>query len=143
VLGTYSTELVASFRSTRPRAATALLVVAVVAVLVAVVIAPAAGAAVIASSWSGFEGRPALASDGRVVVGERRGNSALRILAIDPKTHAARELTAFSALADPTTYPVLKLAGTGGIVTASLDSFARWARPTLSNRSRPCWAPAR
>jgi hypothetical protein len=137
VLGTYSSNLVPPFGSTRSRAATALLMVAVAALL-AVAMAPAAGAAVIASSWSGFEGGPALASDGRVIVGERRGNGALRILAIDPKTWAVRELIALPALADPTTYPVLKLSGTGGIVTASLDTFrqvgktdAEQPQPTL------------
>ncbi len=94
------------------RRATALLVAAAGIVLGA--IAPAAGAAVIATSRSGFEGGPALGSDGRVVVGERRGNGALRLLAVDPATRARAVLASYPSLADARTYPTLSLAGTGG-----------------------------
>lgn len=103
-------------------------------ILLAAVAAPArAGANVIGSSVSGFEGGPALASDGRVVViGERRqgdgaprGDGARRILGIDPSTHVFRQLAAFSppTRAFDGTVRVLSLAGTGGIVTASLDTI--------------------
>lgn len=136
MLGEYSTNLVATLRAASPRAATALLMVALAAALHAAAMAPAAGAAVIASSRSGFEGGPALASDGRVIVGERRGNGALRILAIDPRTRAATELIAFPPLPDPATYPVLNVSGTGAIVTASLDLF-RQADKTDAEQAHP------
>lgn len=113
---------VARLRSTHPRTPTALLRLALAAALLAAATAPAAGATELASSWRGFEGGPALASDGRVIIGERRGEGALRILAIDPRTHAAAVVGAFPAIAAGT-FPVLKLSGTGGIVTASLDTF--------------------
>jgi len=83
-------------------------------------LAPRAGAAIIASSVRGLEGGPALASDGRVVVGELRGNGALAILAIDPRTRAVTELTSYPPLADPLTYNDLHVVGTGGPVTATL-----------------------
>jgi hypothetical protein len=56
---------------------------------------------------SGFEGGPALASDGRLVVGELRGNGALIVLAIDPRTGTATGLAASPPLGDPLTYNVL------------------------------------
>ncbi len=104
--------------------------------------APRAGAAVIASSVSGFEGGPALASDGRVVVGERRGDGALRISAIDPRTRARTDLASFGPLGDAGTYPELAITGSGAIVTATLDIYrqvgdtdAEQAQPTpLSTR---------
>jgi hypothetical protein len=105
---------------------------ALAATLVVLAAAPAS-AAVIASSESGFEGGPALARDGRVVIGERRqgdgaprGSGARRVLGIDPRTHAFRELAAFSAPSGQRSGDarrVLSLAGTGGIVTASLDTI--------------------
>jgi len=105
----------------RVRRATALLVAAVGIALGA--IAPAAGAAVIATSRSGFEGGPALGSDGRVVVGERRGNGALRLLAVDPATRGRAVLASYPSLADARTYPTLSLWGSGGFVTAALDIY--------------------
>ncbi len=104
---------------------------AIVAVLLAAATAPAAGAAVIGSSSSGFEGGPALAADGRVVIGERRhgdgavrGDGARRILAIDPSTRAFREVAAFAPpqRVFPEIRRVLNVAGSGGIVTALLDT---------------------
>lgn len=92
-----------------------------------------ARATVIAASAAGFEGGPALARDGRVVIGERRqgdgapgGSGARRVLGIDPRTHAFRELAAFSPPSRQLSGDirrVLSLAGTGGIVTASLDTI--------------------
>jgi hypothetical protein len=70
--------------SAHPRATTALLFAAIATSLIAAT-APAARAAVIASSVRGFEGGPALAADGRVVIGELAGNGALRFLAIAPR----------------------------------------------------------
>jgi hypothetical protein len=64
-----------------------------------------------------------LAAGGRLVVGERLADGGRRIVAIDPRTHVFVELTRFAAPADPLTYHVLKLAGSGGIVTATLDTF--------------------
>jgi hypothetical protein len=107
------------------RRATALLVAAVGVGLGAIV--PAAGATVIATSRSGFEGGPALGSDGRVVVGERRGNGALRLLAVDPATRARAVLASYPSLADARTYPTLSLWGTGGFVTAALDIYRQVA----------------
>jgi hypothetical protein len=86
-------------------------------------VVPRAGAAVIASSVPGFEGGPALAGDGRVVVGERRGNGALRVFAIDPRTGVQTGLTSFGPLGDPTTYPELNITGSGAIVTMTRDEF--------------------
>ncbi len=101
------------------RAARAVATLALAALLLAA--APAlARAAVIGSSVRGYEGGPALGSDGRVVVGELRGNGALAILAIDPATRAVTQLTRFPALADPLTYNDLDVVGTGGAVTATL-----------------------
>jgi hypothetical protein len=110
---------------------------ALAATLVVLAAAPAS-AAVIASSESGFEGGPALARDGRVVIGERRqgdgaprGSGARRVLGIDPRTHAFRELAAFSAPSGQRSGDarrVLSLAGTGGIVTASLDTILELRR---------------
>ena len=106
-------------RPTRPGAGMALLLALVTIALSA----PAAGAGVFASSPSGFEGGPALSGDGRVVVGERRGNGARRILAIDPATRAVAELASFGPLTEPGTYSVLTAMGTGGVVTAGLSSY--------------------
>src|SRR4051812_2674987 len=94
--------------------------IAALAALVLVAAAPRAGAAVIASSVRGFDGGPALASDGRIVVGELRGNGALGILAIDPATRAVTELTSFPELADPLTYNDIDIVGTGGAVTVTV-----------------------
>jgi hypothetical protein len=82
-------------------------------------VAGPAHAGVIAQSVTGFEGGPALGSDGRVVVGERRGNGALAVLAVDPATTATTKLTAFAQIPDPATFSRLDIAGTGGIVTAT------------------------
>ena len=78
-----------------------------------------------------------LAADGRVVVGERIAGGGRRILAIDPRTHVFSELTRFAA-PPARTFHTLKLAGSGGIVTATLDTLqdvsgsdAEHATPTL------------
>jgi hypothetical protein len=113
-----------SSHATRSRAATACLLALLGATVVAWAWpAGAARAAVIASSTSGFVGGPALASDGRIVVGERRGNGALRIVAIDPATRSVAGLVAFGPLADRRTYHELTITGTGGIVTAALSTL--------------------
>ncbi|MDX6705632.1 MAG: hypothetical protein QOK16_2334 [Solirubrobacteraceae bacterium] len=101
------------------RTTTTLLRIALVTAVLVCVVVTSAGARVIAQSVAGFEGGPALGSDGRVVVGERRGNGALGVLAIAPNTNVATELTAFGPLADPATFSTLGIAGTGGIVTAT------------------------
>jgi len=111
-------------RTARTRAATPLLVLLAAALLTAAC-APAAPAAVIGSSPRGLEGGPALAADGRVVVGERRGNGALRVQAIDPRTRVITTVASLGPLADPKTFPELSLAGTGGIVTASLNRYGQ------------------
>jgi hypothetical protein len=109
-----------------------------------VFVAVPADARVIAQSVTGFEGGPGLASDGRVVVGERRGNGALAVLAIDPSTTARTELTAFAPLADPTTFSKLAIAGTGGIVTATraiLDSRSQFPFDVSAQAVLPAVAP--
>jgi hypothetical protein len=109
-----------------PAVATTARMLALAATLLAAT-APGAGAAVVASSVRGFEGGPALAADGRVVVGERRGNGALRIVAVDPTTKAITQLTAFAPLADPLTYDELAVSGSGAVVAATLQ---RWREAT-------------
>lgn len=112
-------------RSPRPRATTALLLATLAASLMAA--APTAGAAVIATSVAGFDGGPALAADGRVVVGELAGNGALRFLAIDPVTRAATRLTTTSPIADALTYNKVDISGTGAVVSATVR---RWREAT-------------
>jgi hypothetical protein len=65
-------------------------------------------------------------------------DGAQRILAIDPRTHAFDELRRFPPPADPQTSQTLTLAGSGGVVTATLDlshdvtdETAEQATPTL------------
>lgn len=97
-------------RYSRPGAGMALLLALVATALGA----PAAGADVIASSSSGYEGGPALSSDGRVIVGERRGSGARRILAIDPATRAVSEVASFGPLAERERTPSSPRWGPGG-----------------------------
>jgi hypothetical protein len=82
---------------------------------------------VIASSVRGFEGGPALAADGRVVIGELAGNGALRFLAIDPATRAVTRLITTAPLADALTYNEVSVSGTGAGVTATVK---RWREAT-------------
>ncbi len=98
---------------------TTLLRIALATAMLASALPAPASARVIAQSAPGFEGGPGIGADGRVVVGERRGNGALAVLAIDPATNARTEPTAFEPLADPKTFSKLAIAGTGGIVTAT------------------------
>jgi len=86
-------------------------------------LAPGAGAVAIGTSQRGFEGGPALAADGRVVIGDRLGNGALRIIAIEPRTRAFAEVATFPRLSDARTFPELHVTGTGAIVTGTLDVF--------------------
>lgn len=100
---------------------------AVLTVTLTLATSSGAAAAVIASSVRGYDGGPALASDGRVVVGELRGNGALRVLAVDPATRAVTTLQTFAPVSDPLTYNALVVSGSGGIVTATLR---RWREAT-------------
>ena len=84
---------------------------------------PAHAADPISFSVTSYEGGPVLAADGRVVIGERMAGGGRRILVIDPRTHVFKELARFPAPADPQTFHMLKLAGSGSIVTATLDLF--------------------
>jgi hypothetical protein len=113
-------------RSARP-GATAALFLAVLTTTLLAAAASGADAAVVASSVRGFEGGPALASDGRVVVGELRGNGALAILAIDPATRAVAQVGAFAPVRDALTYNDLTVSGTGAIVTSTVK---RWREAT-------------
>ena len=122
----------AGFRSILPRATTALL-----ALLLGVAASPASGADNVSFSITSYEGGPVLAADGRVVIGERLAGGARRILAIHPN-HVFNEIARFPPPADPQTFHVLRLAGSGGIVTATLDTYhdvtdseAEQATPTL------------
>lgn len=102
------------------------------------VLSPAgAHAVVIARSVAGFEGGPALASDGRVVVGEVSGRGGRRIVAIDPVTHAITQLAAFAAPVDPAIFNELSITGTGGIVTASLRTWHDITEPDPPEGATP------
>ncbi|HEV7808054.1 MAG TPA: hypothetical protein VGO80_19720 [Solirubrobacteraceae bacterium] len=123
----------ASCRSILPRATTTLL-----ALLLGIAAAPARAADNISFSITSYQGGPVLAADGRVVIGERLAGGARRILAIHPENHAFNEIARFPPPADPRTFHVLRLAGNGGIVTATLDTYhdvtgsdAEHASPTL------------
>ncbi len=107
-------------RSTRPRATRAALIALTLAVVAAV--APtAAGAATIAGSLAGYEAGPVLAPGGGIVVAERVGRGVLHIRMIEPATGVSRVLDRIAPPADPKTFHRLRLAGSGGIVTATLD----------------------
>ena len=137
----------AGCRSILPRATTALL-----ALLLGVAASPAQGADNISFSLTSYQGGPVLAADGRVVIGERIAGGARRILAIQPATHVFNEIARFPPPTDPQTFHVLQLAGSGGIVTATLDTLhdvtdsdAEQATPSLlSSRAYtvlPAFAP--
>jgi hypothetical protein len=115
---TRQADLVLTFR-----ARTALLLSALAVSLPATT----AGAAVIASSARGFEGGPALAADGRVVVAERAGSGALRFLAIDPVTRAVTPLSTTAPIDDALTYNEVSVSGSGAAVTATVQ---RWREAT-------------
>ncbi len=120
-----------SARRTQHVAATAILVSTLIAAAAATATATAtARATVVARSITGFEGGPALAADGRIVIGERRGDGARRIVAVDPATRKSRVLDTTGPLSDRETYPELTVTGTGGIVTAALSTFRRLPPPT-------------
>jgi hypothetical protein len=108
----------AGSRSILPRATTALL-----ALLLGVAASPARAADNISFSLTSYEGGPVLAADGRVVIGERLAGGARRILAIQPATHVFNEIARFPPPADPQTFHVLQLAGSGAVVTATLDTY--------------------
>lgn len=112
-----------SARSPHPLAAIAFVLMALIASLLGTAVVSAAQAATIASSVTGFTGGPVIAPDGRVVVGERRGDGALRLLAIVPGTSAAVRPVAFPPLAGPRDFSLLNLAGSGSTVTATYDTF--------------------
>jgi hypothetical protein len=110
-------------RSERSRRLAATLAAVGLVLTLALAIAPAAArAAAIASSVTGFTGGPALAADGRVILGEHRGDGALRILAIDPRSKAKTQIARFAPLADPLGLSLLHLTGTGGVVAGTLDT---------------------
>ena len=110
-----------SARSPHPLAAVAFLLAA----LLTAGATAGAQAATIASSVSGYAAGPVLAPDGRVVIGEHRGNGAVRVLAIDPRTRSSAQLAAFPPLADGRLFTQLNLAGSGHIVTATAGVFGR------------------
>ncbi|MEY2515157.1 MAG: hypothetical protein QOJ89_2515 [bacterium] len=107
-------------RTAHRRAASAIFVLAL---LLTVAASPAAAFDAISLSPTSYEGGPVLAADGRVVIGERLAGGARRILAIDPRNHAFDELARFPAPADPHVFDELTLAGSGGVVTATLDTL--------------------
>lgn len=101
------------------------------ALLLGVAASPAAAADAISFSATGYVSGPVLAADGRVVIAERIAG-AQRILAIDPRTHVVDELARFASRTGPRTYHELRLAGSGGIVTATLDT---WQSPSPDDTS--------
>ena len=106
-------------RSIRRLATPALLLVLPLSAL-----APPAGAADrIAVSSRGFEAGPVLAADGRIVIAERLAAGRWSIVAVDPRTRQRTALTRFAALPEGTSFSVLRLQGSGGVVTATLDKF--------------------
>ncbi|MDX6681707.1 MAG: hypothetical protein QOG94_1746 [Solirubrobacteraceae bacterium] len=109
----------AGSRRILPRAKTALLAL----LLLGVATSPARGADNISFSLTSYEGGPVLAADGRVVIGERTAGGGRRILAIQPANHAFDEIARFPPPTDPQTFHELHLAGSGGIVTATLDTY--------------------
>ena len=123
-----------SARSSHPHAAIALALVlaALTFSLLAIVAAPGAHAATIASSVRGYAAGPVLSGDGRVVVAEHGGKGALHLLAIDPRTAASPRLAYFAPLAGPRDFAVLQLEGSGGILTATHDTFRHVGRPGMA-----------
>jgi hypothetical protein len=108
----------AGSRSILPRAMTTLL-----ALLLGVAATPARAADNISFSVTSYEGGPVLAADGRVVIAERIAGGGRRILAIRPSTHVFNEIARFPPPTDPRTFHVLRLAGSGALVTATLDTY--------------------
>jgi hypothetical protein len=98
-------------------------VVAVVAM--SLVAAPGAYGDLVTRTNSGYSGGPALAADGRVAVGEQYGDGELRVFAFNSRSRTFSQLAHFASLADRDSYPVLTLTGSGGILTARYDVFAR------------------
>ncbi|MEA2143609.1 MAG: hypothetical protein QOI64_2039 [Solirubrobacteraceae bacterium] len=113
-------------RSSHPIAAIALVLAALSA---SAVLASGAQAATIATSVPGYAAGPVLSGDGRVVVAQRRGKGALDLLTIDPRTGAASRLAAFPPLAGQRDFATMNLAGTGGILTATLDTYRHVSKP--------------
>lgn len=82
-----------------------------------------ARAATIASSVQGFTGGPVLGPNGRVIVGEHRGNGALRVLSIASATAGSAQLVAFGPLPDPRDHALLHLDGSGATITGTYGTF--------------------
>lgn len=82
---------------------------------------PAGAAQVLATSANGFVAGPVRAADGRLVVGERLADGAIRALAVDPLgARAPQTLATFPAVAQTAArYTTLTLSGSGGVVAAS------------------------
>ena len=81
----------------------------------------AAEARVVATSATSFVAGPALASDGRLVVGERTLGGAVVAAAIDPTGARARQTLAIFPAAPYGSFTTLGLTGTGGVVGAQVD----------------------
>ena len=112
-----------SARSPHPLAAFASVLAALIVVLLGTALAAVAQAATIATSTSGFTGGPVLAANERVVIGEHRGDGALRVAVIAPTTGVTAYPVAFPALAGPRDFARLNLAGVGATVTGTYDTF--------------------
>ena len=112
-----------SARSPHPLAAFAIVLATLIVVLLGTALVPVAQAATIATSTSGFTGGPVLTANERVVIGEHRGDGALRVAVIAPTTGVTAYPVAFPALAGPRDFARLNLAGVGATVTGTYDTF--------------------
>lgn len=115
------------FRTAHRRATTAMLL----AVLLGVAASPASGAVPISVTGTQYEGGPVLAGDGRVVIGERLRDGGRRVIAINLHTRVLNEIARFPAPAEPNNFHILRLAGSGAAVTATLDTFLAVTDPTV------------
>jgi len=106
------------------------------AVLFGTAAAPASGAVAISVSGTGYDAGPVLAADGRVVVAERLANGVRRILAIDPQTHVISELTRVPA-PGAGRFSVVRLTGSGGVVTATVSTYISIAGSTDEQATPP------
>ena len=92
------------------------------AVLVTLGAAAPVQARVVATSTTGFVAGPALAADGRLVVGERHGGGDIAAVVIDPAGARAPQTLAVFAAAPAGSLTSVTLTGTGGVVGVQRDA---------------------
>lgn len=79
-------------------------------------------ARVVATSVTGFVAGPALAADGRLVLGERHGSGDIAAVVIDPAGARAPQTLAVFGAAPRGSFTAMTLAGTGGVVGVQRDA---------------------